>query len=228
MTCRSRFTTFPESITSTAISGSWRMKTNSRRASSDASVRGTSTRAHCWEKLQRARETSRRERLQLHLAQREARAISCFSAGVVAHLHQAIHEDAQPGVGRHPPRRRVRLGQQALLLEQLGHHVAHRGGALLDAMAVDEGPGGHRVAGDDVLPDDGGQDLLGARAERVTSALPAGFCQPIRRSASSSASHSPRRVGATRSGSSLSHPRASSRCSVAPKCSSGSAPKRCR
>ena len=94
----------------------------------------------------------------------------------------------------------MRLGEQTVLLE-LGHDVAHGGGALLDAVTLDQGARRAAWPVTTYSRTDRRQELLRARAQWFTRQGPSSADSPlrivatIRRRASSSASESPRDVG---------------------------------
>ena len=78
-----------------------------------------------------------------------------------AHLEQRVDEEAQPLIGRHAPGRGVRLLEQARLFE-IAHHVAHRGRRQVDAVAPRDRARADRLAGGEVLVNDGAEDLARA------------------------------------------------------------------
>ena len=79
---------------------------------------------------------------------------------------EIVDEEPVPAVGRHPSRRRVRLDQVALTLED-GHVVAHRGARHPEAVPVDERLAPDRLCRRDVFLDDGPKDRLRAEVQRA-------------------------------------------------------------
>ncbi|OEI70024.1 hypothetical protein Cus16_0645 [Curtobacterium sp. ER1/6] len=77
---------------------------------------------------------------------------------------QVVDEDPVALVGRDPPGRGVR-GDDELLVLELGHVVADRGGADAEGVAVDDRLRTDRFARRDVVPHDGLEDLEGAFAD---------------------------------------------------------------
>ena len=79
---------------------------------------------------------------------------------------QAVDDVAVAGVGRHPPGGDVRVGEQAVLLEQR-EFVAHRRGAAVELGVGGDRPRGDRLAGAQVVVDDLAQDPLLAGGEHA-------------------------------------------------------------
>ena len=74
-------------------------------------------------------------------------------------IEQPVDEEPVAGVGRNPPRRRVRMREQPLLLEH-GQLVAHRRRGDREPGPLDERLRPDRRPGRDVLLDDAGEDQL--------------------------------------------------------------------
>jgi len=73
--------------------------------------------------------------------------------GELSHGRQPVDEEPVPLVGRDPARAGVWLRDVPLVL-QYGHVVADRRGTDAEAVALDQRPGAHRLAGGDEVLDD--------------------------------------------------------------------------